>query len=53
MVPAYKKFGGQVVLSVAQIFFNDLLSSPCSTIDHRNFEIKITILEADTYLTSR
>ena len=27
MVPAYKKFGGQVMLAFGQIFFNDLLSS--------------------------
>jgi hypothetical protein len=27
MVPAYKKFGGQVVLAFGQVFFNDLLSS--------------------------
>jgi hypothetical protein len=34
MVPAYKKFGGQVALSAGQNFFNDLLSSPRSTAEH-------------------
>jgi len=34
MVPAYKKFGGQVTLAHGQIFFNDLLSRPRSMIEH-------------------
>ena len=34
MVPAYKKFGGQVALTAGQNFFNDLLSSPRSTAEH-------------------
>jgi len=34
MVSAYKKYGGQVALTTGQNFFNDLLSSPCSTAEH-------------------
>ncbi len=34
MVPAYKKFGGQVVLTFGQVFFNDLLSSCHAKIEH-------------------
>jgi hypothetical protein len=54
MVPTYKKFGGQVVLAFGEIFFNDLLSSCHSKIEHtieiwkgrfpllRNIRVKIT-----------
>jgi hypothetical protein len=34
MVPAYKKFGGQVTLASGQIFFNDLLSACHVKIEH-------------------
>jgi hypothetical protein len=34
MVPAYKKFGGQVTLASGQIFFNDLLSACRVKIEH-------------------
>jgi hypothetical protein len=35
MVPAYKKFGGQVSLVSGQLLFNDLLSSYRATIEHK------------------
>jgi hypothetical protein len=34
MVPAYKKFGGQVALALGQMFFNDLISSCHVKIEH-------------------
>ncbi len=34
VVPAYKKFGGQVQLAFGQIFFHDLLSSCHAKIEH-------------------